>query len=459
LVRLEKLFLGYDSDSNKFVGPVPTSLSKLTNLRALGLNVATLTGPLPDLSQLMYLEICYFTPSLMCRVPGFGPIIPCDYADLPICPPEKLADCVILSDWLPDTFEAYNCCDTAEINCDNDRIITLDLSFATTGLKLMGNIPNSLGGLSMLRKIFLQDNYLEGNLPVVFALIPSLQIIDISNNLLSGVIPFDPLFVIVGVDSNADLSLPGESAPAPTESTLSVPEIENGDTGVALVAGISMVAFVLFIFLASAIIMSKLKARRKQGKETDIELRLIPKYTSPNKKIRLMSKLASGGFGVVWKAKYQGNNVAVKLIRMDRFEGKENDGDAQTKMLKMVIDEAAIMELMVHDRIVRFVYFEIESFGIVLQYLPLGSLDAYIKKSKGVMPWNDRHRMMVDICKGMEFLHSPVYDGGAKKQVLFHQDLKSGNVLMSMEGSPPVLRGKISDFGLSCMFFHSHKRI
>jgi serine/threonine protein kinase len=57
--------------------------------------------------------------------------------------------------------------------------------------------------------------------------------------------------------------------------------------------------------------------------------------------------------------------------------------------------------------------------------------------------------MMLDICNGMEFLHSNVYP---MKQVLFHQDLKSGNILLCMEGSPPILRGKISDFGLSCKF-------
>jgi serine/threonine protein kinase len=59
-------------------------------------------------------------------------------------------------------------------------------------------------------------------------------------------------------------------------------------------------------------------------------------------------------------------------------------------------------------------------------------------------------QMMLVICKGMEFLHSNVYPDGSAKQVLFHQDLKSANVLICMEGTPPTLRGKLSDFGLSC---------
>jgi serine/threonine protein kinase len=59
------------------------------------------------------------------------------------------------------------------------------------------------------------------------------------------------------------------------------------------------------------------------------------------------------------------------------------------------------------------------------------------------------------ICEGMEFLHSNVYADGKTKKVLFHQDLKSGNILLCMEGNPSTLRGKISDFGLSCKF-HFH---
>jgi serine/threonine protein kinase len=118
----------------------------------------------------------------------------------------------------------------------------------------------------------------------------------------------------------------------------------------------------------------------------------------------------------------------------------------------MVTDESMIMKLMVHERIVRFIMFEIESLGIVLEYLPLGSLFDYIKNCHKVMRWSDRHQIMLDICEGMEFLHSNVYPDGSAKKVLFHQDLKSGNVLMCMEGTPPILRGKISDFGLSCKF-------
>lgn len=78
--------------------------------------------------------------------------------------------------------------------------------------------------------------------------------------------------------------------------------------------------------------------RRVKGLETDIELKVIPKFTSDKRKIRLLRKIATGSFGVVWKGKYEGETVAVKLVRVDKMKG-----DDSLKMAKMVCDEAIIM--------------------------------------------------------------------------------------------------------------------
>jgi hypothetical protein len=56
------------------------------------------------------------------------------------------------------------------------------------------------------------------------------------------------------------------------------------------------------------------------------------------------------------------------------------DKERNLKIVKMVVDEFLIMKLMVHERIVRFIMFELESLGIVLEYLPMGSLIDYIGK-------------------------------------------------------------------------------
>jgi hypothetical protein len=280
--------------------------------------------------------------------------------------------------------------------------------------------------------------------------ISSLLVVDITNNLISGELSFVPQFELIRV-TDKDPSLPLNSTiEVHTETAFLDTSSDASGIELPLIIGISAGALILILLAIAFLILVK---RRKEGKESDIELKLLPKYSSPNQQIRLMRKINSGGFGVVWEARYKGEKVAMKLIRTEKYNDKENDLERNVNMVKMVADESLIMGLMVHERIVRFIMFEVESLGIVLEYLPLGSLYDYIASCKGVMFWNERYQMMLDICEGMEFLHSNVYANGSKKKVLFHQDLKSGNVLLCMEGND--LRGKISDFGLSCKFlFH-----
>jgi serine/threonine protein kinase len=104
------------------------------------------------------------------------------------------------------------------------------------------------------------------------------------------------------------------------------------------------------------------------------------------------------------------------------------------------------MLLMKHERIVKFIDLDSATFSLILELMPLGSLSSFISKNKA-MPWHDRFQIMQDISEGMAFLHSDTQLDGKAKQELWHQDLKSGNVLLTVQDK--VLRGKISDFGLA----------
>jgi hypothetical protein len=296
----------------------------------------------------------------------------CDFSVLPEC---KTKDCEILEEWLPNMFNSFTCCQVDGVSCEEDHIVIMDLSKTKTGINIYGNIPISIVELAELRYLYLQDNSLDGNLPLSMSKISSLQIVDISNNFLSGVLPFEPSFELIGIASNWDLSLPiakQTTIESPTETPKTSQNISNDENNIntPLIIGLSIGALAIVLLAVAVVFLMK---RREQGKETEIELRLLPKYSSPNKQIRLMRLLNSGGFGVVWKARYKGQKVAIKLIRMDKLEGKEHDTERKIKIVKMVADETLIMELMVHERIVRFIMFEIESLGIVLEYLPLGS--------------------------------------------------------------------------------------
>lgn len=84
-----------------------------------------------------------------------------------------------------------------------------------------------------------------------------------------------------------------------------------------------------------------------------------------------------------------------------------------------------------------------------MEFVPLGTLRNRIKNCErtGEMPWGIRHKLLCDVFEGMEFLHSPFFSDGSEKMELFHQDLKSANVLLKKDQG--VLRAVITDFGLS----------
>jgi serine/threonine protein kinase len=104
------------------------------------------------------------------------------------------------------------------------------------------------------------------------------------------------------------------------------------------------------------------------------------------------------------------------------------------------------MALMKHDRIVEFIDLEVDTFSIVMELMPLGTLRGVIKNNT-LKSWKFRKQIMEDICEACAFLHSSYYPDGSPKRIILHQDLKSPNVLLLMEKGR--MRAKIADFGLA----------
>lgn len=154
--------------------------------------------------------------------------------------------------------------------------------------------------------------------------------------------------------------------------------------------------------------------------------------------LAMLSLIDHGAFGTVWRGTYNGKYVAIKKISFS----EQN----KYQLAQMFLKEAETMLLMKHERIVKFIDLDSATFSLILELMPLGSLSSYISRNKK-MPWSDRYQIMADISEGMAFLHSDTKDDGNAKQELFHQDMKSGNVLLTV--SDNKLRGKISDFGLA----------
>ncbi|KAL1562629.1 putative LRR receptor-like serine/threonine-protein kinase isoform X1 [Salvia divinorum] len=128
---------------------------------------------------------------------------------------------------------------------------TLDLS----GNKFDGGIPSSLGHLSQLSYLKLSKNDLSGQIPRGVASLTGLSVLDLSFNNLSGPIPkilakdYSVAGNIFLCSSNSQICM---AAPKPLNETASYPKIirrHHRHLVVAVVAGVSCALFVSILLL------------------------------------------------------------------------------------------------------------------------------------------------------------------------------------------------------------------
>ncbi|XP_061577966.1 receptor-interacting serine/threonine-protein kinase 3-like [Cololabis saira] len=148
--------------------------------------------------------------------------------------------------------------------------------------------------------------------------------------------------------------------------------------------------------------------------------------------------IASGGFGVVYKARHNKwcSDVAIKLLNLD---------DRSILLLeKALYNEATQMEKVSSDFVLRVsgIYkgcppikgMSVQQ-GIVTPLMRKGSIENLQAYFPDGLPWPLVFRLAHEVALGMTFLHS---------MAVLHHDLKPSNVLLDDD-----LRVKLADFGLS----------
>ncbi|KAK3407119.1 hypothetical protein EUGRSUZ_K03225 [Eucalyptus grandis] len=141
-------------------------------------------------------------------------------------------------------------------------------------------------------------------------------------------------------------------------------------------------------------------------------------------------KLGEGGFGSVFEGTLSdGTKVAVKRL----------DGFRQVK--KSFLAEVETIGRIHHVNLVRLVGFCTQKSHrlLIYEYMSNGSLDKWIfHKSNCVLDWQQRKKIILDIAKGLNYLHEEC------RQKIVHLDIKPQNILL--DGN---FNAKVADFGLS----------
>lgn len=138
----------------------------------------------------------------------------------------------------------------------------------------------------------------------------------------------------------------------------------------------------------------------------------------------------SGNFGSVYLGKVRELPAAIKVLKYSALT---------PEALETFRNEIEIVKNNSHPNIVRYlgVCAEPEKFIIVMEYVPGGNLEQFIKDKKKHHSLSTKLRIAKEIALGMNWLHN------ARPQII-HRDLKLTNVLLDNSDS-----AKICDFGLS----------
>ncbi|ETW09747.1 TKL protein kinase, variant [Aphanomyces invadans] len=170
----------------------------------------------------------------------------------------------------------------------------------------------------------------------------------------------------------------------------------------------------------------------------------MQQFRLDHRAIVLHGVLASGGFGVVHKATFKGETVAVKQL----LPSIDGNSDAVTDFM----EEIRLCSMLDHPHIVRFIgvtWTTLKDVSAVIEFMPKGDLANLVRSTNNSVKlvWStgddsnvasgtvSKLQILWDVVAGLEYLHG---------FHVIHRDLKAKNVLLGDQ-----YEAKLSDFGTS----------
>lgn len=165
------------------------------------------------------------------------------------------------------------------------------------------------------------------------------------------------------------------------------------------------------------------------------KLQHICSPSDPTKKYRNLVKIGQGASGGVYTAYEVGTNKCVAIKQMNLEQQPKKD---------LIINEIMVMRDSKHKNVVNFMdsFLVRGDLWVVMEYMEGGSLTDVV--TFNMMSEGQISAVCRETLHGLQFLHS---------KGVIHRDIKSDNILLSMEGSI-----KLTDFGFCAQINESHMK-
>ncbi|XP_044497659.1 probable LRR receptor-like serine/threonine-protein kinase At3g47570 [Mangifera indica] len=400
-------------DGNKIFGSIPACVGNLTTLNKLSLAFNRLASFIPStlwqLENMLYFNLSsnFLNGSLPLEIEALKVVINIDLSRN------------LLSGNIPNNIGRLK-------NLQN-----LSLGWN----RIEGSIPESIGEMTSLVFLDLSSNNLSGDIPISLEKLMHLKYLNLSFNRLSGKIPEKGSFGNFSTKSfMGNLALCGSpKLQVPTCKTNSPRKLRAKKVIILIVLPLSIVVTILIL---TFVLTKTLKKSTKPP--TNVEM--SPHHTWRRISYQELMKatdgfnennlLGRGSYGSVYKGRLDdGMDLAVKVFHL-HFDGA----------IKSFKTECELLSSFRHRNLVKVISScTNEDFkGLILEYMPNGSLEKCLYSKNIVLDISQRLNIMIDVALGLEYLHfgCPTF--------IVHCDLKPNNVLIDEN-----LVAHLSDFGIA----------
>ncbi|KAB2034612.1 hypothetical protein ES319_D04G098100v1 [Gossypium barbadense] len=333
------------------------------------------------------------------------------------------------------------------------KLQTLDLS----NNRFSNEIPASFGQLNSLQYLRLNNNSLSGPFPASLAKIPQLAFLDFSYNNLSGPVPKFPArtFNIVGnpliCGSSSTEVCSGSVNADPLSFSLGSSNAEQKSNKLAIALGISL-SFATLILLSLALLWHRNKRKRltilnisDKQEEGLISLGNLRNFTFRELQFatdNFSSKNILGTGGFGNVYKGKlGDDTLVAVKRLKDLTGSFGESQFRT--------ELEMISLAVHRNLLRLIgYCDTSNERLlVYPYMSNGSVASRLR-GKPALDWNTRKRIAIGAARGLLYLHEQC------DPKIIHRDVKAANVLLD-----DYCEAIVGDFGLAKLLDHADSHV